>query len=355
MSRRQRFGALALLLLAALACGGARAAEAPEWEVYRSNVKATQCAGVKGGTVGDILGSFLDYEFDLPLEFMRRAQVRALVTTRVVGGGCWQSRSPDPPPPPAPASSQPPTAPPVPPLRPSPIITLHRHLPSLPTPPHPRPSSNPLTPNPSSPPPKAYTGPNAKLRRVMAQMLSGQKVEVAVLGGSISAGAVASRKMDPDDPNDVWNLVRLELQSGVSPKIEFHNNARAATKSYITSLCIDRFLNATADLVFVEFIANDGSEMDTQLQGPLEKTRSYERFLRKIMRQPSNPAVVMMQMLVSEMAIPAEGREGKPKRGFWSTPEDGYSNLAQYYDIPAVSFRWAAGWLGGWVVGLVGG
>lgn len=38
-------------------------------------------------------------------------------------------------------------------------------------------------------------GPRARLRRVMAEMLAGKSVEVAVLGGSISAGAVASRKM----------------------------------------------------------------------------------------------------------------------------------------------------------------
>jgi hypothetical protein len=39
------------------------------------------------------------------------------------------------------------------------------------------------------------------------------------------------------------------------------------------------------------------------------------------------------------MAIPKEGRDGKPKRGYYATPEDGYGNLAQYYDIPTVSFR----------------
>ncbi len=127
-------------------------------------------------------------------------------------------------------------------------------------------------------------------------MLAGQKVEVSVLGGSVSAGAIASRKQAAVDPNDVWSLVRLQLQNNVSPKIEFYNNARSATKSYIASLCLNRFLNATADLVFVEFIANDGSEMDTQLQGPLDKTRSFERFLRKIQGQPNNPAVVMINV-----------------------------------------------------------
>lgn len=257
-------GALTLVATLVLVASVA-ALEPSEWTVYRTNIKSMQVASSKK-TVGDTLGKFLDHEFDLPLEFMRRAQ--------------------------------------------------------------------------------SYTGPRTKLRRVMAEMLAGKPVEVTILGGSVSAGAVASRKMDPIDPNDVWNLVRISLQKGVGPKITFTNNARAATKSYITSLCIDKFLSPTSDLVFVEFIANDGSEMDSQMMGPLEKTRSFERFLRKIQRQPSNPAVVMMQMLVSEMAYPPGGKDGKPKRLFFSTPEDNYGNLAQYYDIPTVSFRNAMWQLG---------
>jgi hypothetical protein len=154
-------------------------------------------------------------------------------------------------------------------------------------------------PNPSPPapcPPQSYTGPRTRLRRVLAEMLTGKPIEIDVLGGSVSAGAIASRKMAAVDPNDVWSLVRIHLQTNASPKIAFYNNARSATKSYIASLCINRFLNSTADLVFVEFIANDGSEMDTQLQGALDKTRSFERFLRKIQGGPNSPAVVMMQV-----------------------------------------------------------
>ncbi|GBF91596.1 hypothetical protein Rsub_04336 [Raphidocelis subcapitata] len=260
--------ALALLALALVAAAAAppkpQSPEAPEWGVYRKNIKALRLPN--GRAVGDLLGPLLDYKFDLPMEFIRRAQ--------------------------------------------------------------------------------SYTGPRTRLRRVVSDMLAGKPVEVSVLGGSVSAGAIASRKMAAVDPNDVWNLVRIQLQDNLSPKIEFYNNARSATKSYINSLCLSRFLNSTADLVFVEFIANDGSEMDTQLQGPLDKTRSFERFLRKIQGQPSAPAVVMMNMLVSEMAYPPTGMNGKPKRAFYSTPEDTYGNLAQYYDIPTISYRDALWQLG---------
>lgn len=83
------------------------------------------------------------------------------------------------------------------------------------------------------PAPQSYTGPRTRLRRVVADMLAGQPVEVAVMGGSVSAGAIASRKMAAENPNDVWSLVRLQLQRFVSPRVEFVNNARSATKSYI--------------------------------------------------------------------------------------------------------------------------
>jgi hypothetical protein len=51
-------------------------------------------------------------------------------------------------------------------------------------------------------------------------------------------------------------------------------------------------------------------------------------------------------MLPNEMAYPPEGMDGKAKRNFAATPEDTYRNLAQYYDIPALSFRDATYQLG---------
>jgi len=187
----------------------------------------------------------------------------------------------------------------------------------------------------------AFVGPNQRLRRVAAQMLAGRSTQVVVLGGSISTGAVASRKDDDDDPNDVWQMVQRYLEKAVSPKVNFTNEARSATKSSVTSLCLDKFLPATksADLIFVEFLANDGSEMDAKIGSGAEKARSYERLLRKLLRRAGAPAVVLVQMLVNEMAYPPEGMFGKPKRPFYSTPEDVYGNLAQYYGAPSLSFR----------------
>jgi hypothetical protein len=39
------------------------------------------------------------------------------------------------------------------------------------------------------------------------------------------------------------------------------------------------------------------------------------------------------------MTYPLGGQDGKPKRPYMASPEDTYFNLAQYYDIPTISFR----------------
>ena len=78
--RAARCAVAAVLVIAAALCAApALAEEAPEWGTYRSNLKAMRCNGAnKGDTIGEVLGPLLDYQFNLPLEFMRRSQVRAL-------------------------------------------------------------------------------------------------------------------------------------------------------------------------------------------------------------------------------------------------------------------------------------
>lgn len=50
-----------------------------------------------------------------------------------------------------------------------------------------------------------------------------------------------------------------------------------------------------------------------------------------------------LQFFVNEMTYPQGGQDGKPKRGYQASPEDTYYNLAQYYDIPTISFRCVTG------------
>lgn len=51
-----------------------------------------------------------------------------------------------------------------------------------------------------------------------------------------------------------------------------------------------------------------------------------------------------LQFFVNEMTYPQGGQDGKPKRGYQASPEDTYYNLAQYYDLPTISFRYVLTW-----------
>lgn len=86
------------------------------------------------------------------------------------------------------------------------------------------------------------------------------------------------------------SLCLLQLTAASPPTLSV-----CASQSYITSLCLDKFLSDTSDLVFVEFVANDGSEMDKSLT-VAPKARAFERLLRQVMRRDKAPAVVMMQV-----------------------------------------------------------
>lgn len=78
--------ALVAVTLLAVTVG---AIESPEWAVYRDNIKSMRVGGAnQATTVGDALGDFLNYEFDLPLEFMRRAQVGVLLDGTTIRRGC---------------------------------------------------------------------------------------------------------------------------------------------------------------------------------------------------------------------------------------------------------------------------
>lgn len=61
---------------------------------------------------------------------------------------------------------------------------------------------------------------------VVRVVFPGKEVTVTVLGGSISTGAVASRKQAKENPNDVWSLVRLYMQKNINGELVFNNNAR---------------------------------------------------------------------------------------------------------------------------------
>ncbi len=80
------------------------------------------------------------------------------------------------------------------------------------------------------------------------------------------------------------------------------NGAVSAAPSMLTELCLENFMDADVDLVFVEFVVNDGSPPTAGMcESPTPKV--YERLVRKLLRQPSAPAVVLMQVRACERSL----------------------------------------------------
>ncbi|MDR3708353.1 MAG: SGNH/GDSL hydrolase family protein [Capsulimonadaceae bacterium] len=155
----------------------------------------------------------------------------------------------------------------------------------------------------------------SRLQRVMAKARAGQPITVAAIGGSITAGARASK----------WELNYCS-QVGAWWKKAFPksnvtvvNAGIGATGSNYAALRAQRdLLSKHPDAVVVEFAVNDAMSAVSQ--------PGYEGLLRQILSQPQQPAVVMMFMM----------HEGGANAQDFEVP------LGKLYNLPMISYRDAA-------------
>lgn len=63
-------------------------------------------------------------------------------------------------------------------------------------------------------------------------------------------------------------------------------------QSYMV-MCLDHSVEPDTDIVFVEYLLNDGFEDQIKRN---EKLMAYEKLVRRIMALPHRPAVVLMQV-----------------------------------------------------------
>ncbi len=135
---------------------------------------------------------------------------------------------------------------------------------------------------------------------------------MAVIGGSITAGAVASK------PELTYGGLLAEWWRKTFPqaKIEFVNAGIGATGSDYGTLRAQRdLLSKNPDFVVVEYGVNDGDEQ--------RFAETYEGLLRQILKRPNQPAVVM-EFMTNNAGGNAQA---------WQSP------LGRHYDLPMVSYR----------------
>lgn len=158
----------------------------------------------------------------------------------------------------------------------------------------------------------ASTGDLARVRQVLAKAQRGEKVTVAVIGGSITAGAKATK---PE--RRYGDLIAAWWRSAFpQTQVAFVNAGIGATGSNFGALRARRDLLAhQPDFVVVEYAVNDAN---TQASA-----ETFEGLVRQILSQPNRPAVVQLCMM----------HTGGGNAQEW------LGKVGRHYGLPVVSYR----------------
>ncbi len=155
-------------------------------------------------------------------------------------------------------------------------------------------------------------GDPARLQQLIARTRAGGTITVAVIGGSITAGAKATT---PE--KRYGNLIADWWQRKFpNAKVQFVNAGIGATGSNFGALRARRdLLSRQPDFVVVEYAVNDANDQAS--------AEALEGLLRQILSQPNRPAVMMLFTM--------------NKAG--GNAQEWHGRVAAHYGVPMVSFR----------------
>ena len=135
-------------------------------------------------------------------------------------------------------------------------------------------------------------GSNRRLKDVVARAQAGERVTIAVIGGSVTEGAGAAR------PSECWAArtaegFRQRWGAGDGSNVSLINAGVSGTPSTLGLLrwqrdVVDRVTDPDGlpDLVIIEYAVNDGGEPT--------RHQCYESLVRRILAQPNAPAVILL-------------------------------------------------------------
>ncbi|GAA5827032.1 hypothetical protein JCM11251_002213 [Rhodosporidiobolus azoricus] len=175
---------------------------------------------------------------------------------------------------------------------------------------------------------QVHLGSGYRMQRVLAKASRGEKIRMAVLGGSVSLGHGTDPKTGHRNKygavpsEEQWHTYVREYFreiAGVEP--EFILGAKAATDSSFFEWCWATLIGTEVDLVLVEMAVNDdfSSGMD-----------SSENLLRSLLQLDTKPAVIY----ADTFALRSGAAQATLLNG-----QDLQNSLASYYDVPQISAR----------------
>lgn len=155
-------------------------------------------------------------------------------------------------------------------------------------------------------------GDTARIERVMAKARRGEEVTVAVIGGSITQGAKATAV-----EKRYGNLIAAWWREAFpKAQVKFVNAGIGATGSVYGALRAQRdLLGCRPDCVVVEYAVNDRNVQ--------ESAETLEGLVRQILKQPQQPAVLLLFMM---------NQSG-------GNAQEWLSKIGTHYRLPMVSFR----------------
>ena len=155
-------------------------------------------------------------------------------------------------------------------------------------------------------------GNTARLQRVLAKARRGEPITVGVIGGSITAGAAASSQ------EKTYGGLVTQWWGHTFPGLEatFVNAGIGATGSNYGALRAQRgLLSKHPDLVIAEYGVNDGNGE--------QWAETLEGLVRQTLRQPQQPAVMLMFMM----------------NNAGGNAQEWHGKVGAHYHLPMISLR----------------
>lgn len=157
-------------------------------------------------------------------------------------------------------------------------------------------------------------GDPARLEHVMARATKGEAITVAVIGGSITGGARAS-KPENRYGNRIWAWWKEQFPTS---RVAWVNAGIGGTGSDFGSVRAGPdLLAAHPDVVVVEYSVNDGNCR--------RSAETLEGLVRQILKQPNLPAAVLLFMM-------SDSKHG-------TNAQEWHSKIGKHYGLPMISFR----------------
>ena len=184
----------------------------------------------------------------------------------------------------------------------------------------------------------AHAGDRRRLWRVLSRFVTGDPVHVSIVGGSISAGSTLG--IQHRHAQWLWHGKLFSWLNATFPNAghrRFNGAVPASTPGYVTG-CLSFHAPPTTDLVIVEYSVNSPDSLE------------YERLVRRLLRYPREPAVILLHMYKFWPAHKGRGflraddtsaiSQSDLEFGFGEAHIESAANeMAQLYGLSSISLR----------------